>query len=103
MFKAWYGVTVQIAGRVTALDIHQITNVLECHEELVASGQLDFVVKELGARDHQRVAQCCHQLLDSEGDFTGELKEGEFKEGACFLAQPGRKSFRFLPFGPKHK
>ena len=70
--------------RVTALDINQIINVLECHEDLVASGQLNFVVKELGTRDHQREAKCCHLLLDSEfkeGDFTGEfnLLEAETK------------------------
>ena len=99
VFEAWYGAPPADSSlRVTArLDIPQITNVLECHEELVASGQLDFVVKELGARDHQRAAMCCHQLLGSEGD------PGEFTEGACFLALPGRRGNRFLPFAPHNK
>ena len=98
VFEAWYGAPPADSSlSVTALDIPQITNLLECHEELVASGQLDFVVKELGARDHQRAAMCCHQLLGSEGD------PGEFTEGACFLALPGRRGNRFLPFGPNNK
>jgi hypothetical protein len=111
VFEAWYGAPpTDGILRVTALDIHQITNVLECHAVLVESGQLDFVVKELGARDHQIAAKCCHQLLDSdfiEGGLTGEFEEGEctgkFKEGACFLALPGRSHRRFLPFGRGNK
>ena len=101
VFEAWYGAPPADGSvRVTALDIHQITNVLECHEDLVASGQLDFVVKELGARDHLTAAKNYHQLLqDSELEFI----EGEFKEGACFLALPGRPGRRFLPFGDIHK
>jgi hypothetical protein len=102
VFEAWYGAPPAGGSvRVTALDIIQISNVLECHMELVASGQLNFVVKDLGARDHLKAAKCCHQLLDSEfieGDLTGK-----FKDGACFLALPNRPGRRFLPFGPDHR
>jgi hypothetical protein len=102
VLEALYGASPADGSlRVTKLDINQITNLLECHQDLVASSQLDFVVKELGARDHLRAAKCCHLLLDSEfkeGDFTGE-----FKEDACFLAAPPRRSDRrFLPFGGRN-
>ena len=100
VFAAWYGAPPADGSlRVTALDIPQITNLLECHADLVESGQLDFVVKELGTRDHLMAAKCCHHLLDSEV-IVGD----EFKEGACFLALPGKRSGRrFLPFGGENK